>query len=45
MIRATHELEAFVRRHPDQWLWMHRRWKSLATEQSLLADRQLGALG
>jgi KDO2-lipid IV(A) lauroyltransferase len=21
-------LEAYVRRFPDQWLWMHRRWKS-----------------
>ena len=21
-------LEAYVRRHPDHWFWMHRRWKS-----------------
>ena len=24
---ATDELAGFVMRHPDQWLWMHRRWK------------------
>jgi KDO2-lipid IV(A) lauroyltransferase len=27
METVTMWLEDFVRRHPDQWLWMHRRWK------------------
>jgi KDO2-lipid IV(A) lauroyltransferase len=26
--RLTAVLEAQVRRYPDQWLWMHRRWKT-----------------
>jgi KDO2-lipid IV(A) lauroyltransferase len=21
-------LEGYVRRYPDQWLWLHDRWKS-----------------
>jgi len=24
----TRRLEYYVRRYPEQWLWLHRRWKS-----------------
>ncbi len=38
--RATAALDAFVRRRPTEWLWMHRRWK----EPAPLAPTETGAL-
>jgi KDO2-lipid IV(A) lauroyltransferase len=32
MQRCTDVLEMYVRRYPDLWLWMHRRWRDLAPE-------------
>lgn len=32
--RCTDVLEMYVRRYPDLWLWMHRRWRDVS-----LADR------
>ena len=29
---ATAELEAAIRRTPEQWLWMHKRWKTSPIE-------------
>jgi KDO2-lipid IV(A) lauroyltransferase len=26
--RCTDVLEMYVRRHPQLWLWMHRRWRT-----------------
>lgn len=34
--RFTRVVEEYVRRHPDQWLWVHRRWKTRPPGEKLL---------
>jgi KDO2-lipid IV(A) lauroyltransferase len=36
--RCTDVLEMYVRRHPELWLWMHRRWR----DNELIADNVPG---
>jgi KDO2-lipid IV(A) lauroyltransferase len=33
--RCTDVLEMYVRRHPELWLWMHRRWRENESESAL----------
>ena len=33
--RCTDVLEMYVRRHPDLWLWMHRRWRESSDTASM----------
>ncbi len=34
--RFTAVLEQYIRRYPDQWLWMHRRWKTRPPGESAI---------
>jgi len=33
--RLTQIIEAYIRRYPDHWLWMHRRWKTQPAGQKV----------
>lgn len=35
MSQVTAWLDAFVQEHPEQWLWMHRRWKGAGAAPGL----------
>ena len=36
--RCTNVLEMYVRRHPELWLWMHRRWRAYEQDRVTLAE-------
>jgi KDO2-lipid IV(A) lauroyltransferase len=40
MQRCTDVVEMYVRRHPQLWLWMHRRWRAEERRRDL-ADRRV----
>jgi KDO2-lipid IV(A) lauroyltransferase len=37
--RCTDVLEMYVRRHPELWLWMHRRWRGEVQSSEPVPDR------
>ena len=41
--RMNESLERAIRRHPEQWVWMHRRWRS--TPEVIEARKARGATG
>ncbi len=36
--RFTHVIEDYVRAHPDQWLWVHKRWKTRPVGEKSIYD-------
>ena len=34
----TKLLESYIRKYPDQWLWLHKRWKSTPVRSVLVLD-------
>ena len=43
--RCTDVLEMYVRRHPDLWLWMHRRWRNESTNAAPDPERSMFPAG
>ena len=38
--RCTDVLEMYVRRQPELWLWMHRRWRDAAAPRNQACSRR-----
>ncbi len=30
----THKLESYIKEHPDQWIWIHKRWRTRPIEET-----------
>ncbi|WP_407528555.1 lipid A biosynthesis lauroyl acyltransferase [Methylobacterium oryzisoli] len=43
MQAMTRVIEAWVREHPEQWMWMHRRWRPAMLPKAVPAAPQTGA--
>ena len=35
-------IEAIIRKHPEQWIWLHARWKTRPTDEPALYDFERG---
>ena len=44
-IEVNRRLESYVRQFPDQWLWMHRRWRTPPAEVLEKGKADVGSLG
>jgi KDO2-lipid IV(A) lauroyltransferase len=40
MARISAAVEVFVRDHPEQWFWVHRRWKGAASARQAVGDKE-----
>jgi len=43
MTDATAVIEEMIRKYPDQWLWLHDRWRVPAPSEAILAEKSADA--